>query len=80
MSEYDFLVPGGFSGLVQFSRSHCFQITAGSMWKQEEEKEGTAPVQKYLVKWDGKSYLHVSWEVSTDLVELTSRTNTQVGL
>ncbi|CAN0407255.1 unnamed protein product, partial [Ectocarpus sp. 12 AP-2014] len=56
------------------------QITAGSMWKQEEEEEATAPVQKYLVKWDGKSYLHVSWEVSKDLIELTSRTNTQVGV
>ncbi|CAB1114982.1 unnamed protein product [Ectocarpus sp. CCAP 1310/34] len=54
------------------------QITAGSMWKQEEDDEATAPVQKYLVKWDGKSYLHVSWEVSTDLVELTSKTNTQL--
>lgn len=51
------------------------------MWKQEEEEEeeDTALVQKYLVKWNDMGYLHVSWEVLTDLVEFTdNRTNKQV--
>ncbi|CAM9497967.1 unnamed protein product, partial [Ectocarpus sp. 13 AM-2016] len=70
------LLPGEWKEMCKDMNTD--QITAGSMWKQEEEEEATAPVQKYLVKWDGKSYLHVSWEVSTDLVGLTSRTNTQL--
>ncbi|CAN0372862.1 unnamed protein product, partial [Laminaria digitata] len=31
------------------------------------------PVEKYLVKWTGMSYLHVSWETSSDLFELANK-------
>ncbi|CAN0270153.1 unnamed protein product [Hapterophycus canaliculatus] len=43
------------------------------MWNQNED-DGTddTPVEKYLVKWTGMSYLHVSWETVADLVELTT--------
>lgn len=31
------------------------------------------PVEKFLVKWNGMSYLHVSWETVADLVELANK-------
>lgn len=50
------------------------QVTAGSVWHQEElmraSENGEAPQEKFLIKWNGMSYLHVSWEHQSDLVEL----------
>lgn len=49
------------------------KVTAGSMWNQEDDDDSDdTPVEKYLVKWTGMSYLHVSWETVADLVELTT--------
>ncbi|CAN0477100.1 unnamed protein product, partial [Scytosiphon promiscuus] len=31
------------------------------------------PVEKFLVKWNGMSYLHVSWETAADLFELANK-------
>lgn len=59
------------------------QVTAGSMWDQDEEEDDDADakaVEKYLVKWSDMSYLHVSWETAEDLIELTtSHVKSQVG-
>ncbi len=62
----------------------CFvgqQVTTGSMWDQEDDEDESKPVEKYLVKWKGMSYLHVSWETTGDLIELTTQTmvKSQVG-
>lgn len=41
------------------------------MWFQEENNpEDDDPKEKYLIKWQGLSYLHVSWETMDDLIEL----------
>lgn len=51
-----------------------FQITLGSMWyqQQEEDPADTKPFEKFMVKWSGMSYLHVSWETMGDLIELAN--------
>lgn len=54
----------------------CVQVTAGSMWEQDDDGADDAdakPIEKYLVKWGGMSYLHVSWETAIDLIELTTK-------
>lgn len=59
----------------------CVQVTAGSMWEQDDaddddddaEDTNAKPCEKYLVKWGGMSYLHVSWETTADLIELTTK-------
>lgn len=57
------------------------QITCGSMWYQEpDDPDDDSPKEKYLIKWQGISYLHVSWEAMEDLVELVgSSTRMQVS-
>lgn len=67
------------------SNQMVVQVTAGSMWDQDEEEEddeaGAKPVEKYLVKWSDMSYLHVSWETAEDLIELTTgHVKSQVGV
>lgn len=34
-----------------------------------KKEDGEKPVEKFLVKWSGMSYLHVSWETYEDLIE-----------
>lgn len=38
----------------------------GGSGKEEDEEK---PVEKFLVKWSGMSYLHVSWETFEELLE-----------
>ena len=54
------------------------EVTCGSVWNQpERETKGTHPSgdedvrveERFLVKWAGLGYLHVSWETQTDLLE-----------
>lgn len=44
------------------------------MWYQESDVDptDTKPVEKFMVKWNGMSYLHVSWETMGDLIELAN--------
>eukprot|EP00588_Corethron_pennatum_P012262 CAMPEP_0194266774 /NCGR_PEP_ID=MMETSP0169-20130528/1566_1 /TAXON_ID=218684 /ORGANISM="Corethron pennatum, Strain L29A3" /LENGTH=2264 /DNA_ID=CAMNT_0039007537 /DNA_START=251 /DNA_END=7045 /DNA_ORIENTATION=+ len=46
------------------------EVENGSMWFQESAAEGgpDAFEERYLVKWDGLSYLHCSWETEADIV------------
>lgn len=53
-----------------------FQVKAGSVFGNGSRKGGNGeeededkPVEKFLVKWSGMSYLHVSWETYEDLLE-----------
>lgn len=55
------------------SKMNTNEITNGSRWIQEKELDGAdleKCEQRFLVKWDGLSFLHCSWETKTDLVEL----------
>ena len=55
------------------SKMNTNEITIGSRWIQEKELDGAdleKCEQRFLVKWDGLSFLHCSWETKTDLVEL----------
>lgn len=46
------------------------QVSLGSMWFQEAEDPSDAtPKEKFLIKWQGMSYLHVSWETAEDLID-----------
>jgi superfamily II DNA or RNA helicase len=48
------------------------EINRGSAWEMEEEEWNdtrTEPIEKFLVKWQHASYLHVSWETTRDLLD-----------
>ena len=47
------------------------EITNGSRWIQEEDplQDPEKYEERFLIKWDGLSYLHCSWETEKDLVE-----------
>ena len=48
------------------------EITRGSLWLQTEEdwaSESPELIEKYLVRWSTMSYLHVSWETASDLIQ-----------
>eukprot|EP00624_Nannochloropsis_granulata_P006356 evm.model.NODE_46852_length_22811_cov_31.356846.4 len=50
------------------------EITRGSLWLQEESNPSSSSssisilIEKYLCRWQGMSYLHVSWETPSDLM------------
>ena len=52
------------------------EITDGSCWFQPEEDHMASPEvsqqveERFLVKWNGLSYMHVSWETQADLPHL----------
>ena len=47
---------------------------------EEGEGEEEELTEKFLIKWNGMSYLHVSWETAEDLVKNISRlVNTRVS-
>jgi hypothetical protein len=55
---------------------HTREITRGSVWLvpdsiwyDDGEVASTRLVTKYLVKWKGMSYLHLSWELPSDLMD-----------
>lgn len=39
----------------------------------EQRGKAEKPVEKFLIKWNGMSYLHVSWETPADLIELANK-------
>ena len=48
-------------------------LHSGSRWKQDsyyKDVDGKVEQERFLVKWTDASYLHVSWEIEDDLVEL----------
>lgn len=56
------------------------EITNGSRWFQEEEKERSADSKelRYLIKWTDISYLHCSWENVKDLSTLVKNYDVKV--
>jgi hypothetical protein len=49
------------------------EVTRGSVWQQSDDEffsTSSAPITKYLIKWNHASYLHVSWEAEHDLVNM----------
>lgn len=46
-------------------------LTDGSVWSErvEEDADSTEKVTKYLIKWHGLSYMHVSWESEAALLQ-----------
>lgn len=47
-------------------------LTDGSVWPEEEQTndvDPSSPVVRYLVKWHGLSYMHVSWETEAMLLK-----------
>lgn len=55
------------------AKMNTSEITYGSMWDQKdrESEDQEAFEERFLVKWNGLSYLHCSWETQTDLEEQT---------
>ena len=53
------------------AKMNTTEVTNGSRWFQEDD--ASVDLEKYeerfLVKWDGLSFLHCSWETEKDLVE-----------
>eukprot|EP00546_Thalassionema_frauenfeldii_P003334 CAMPEP_0178934636 /NCGR_PEP_ID=MMETSP0786-20121207/23988_1 /TAXON_ID=186022 /ORGANISM="Thalassionema frauenfeldii, Strain CCMP 1798" /LENGTH=2235 /DNA_ID=CAMNT_0020612471 /DNA_START=60 /DNA_END=6767 /DNA_ORIENTATION=- len=51
------------------------EIELGSRWYQEENDgvDDETFEERFLVKWEGYSYLHCSWEKQNDLVELIDK-------
>lgn len=47
------------------------EVTDGSRWFQQELDEDEKDVieERFLVKWTGLSFLHVSWETQEDLID-----------
>jgi hypothetical protein len=58
------------------SSMNTSEITDGSRWIQDEDKEADENddiEERFLVKWDNLSYLHVSWETQKDLIAETEK-------
>ena len=54
------------------AKMNTTEVTNGSRWFQEEDASvdpDTKYEERFLVKWDGLSFLHCSWETEKDLVE-----------
>lgn len=49
-------------------------LTEGSMWHEElpSELDPTTKITKYLIKWHGISYMHLSWETKSTLLQHVS--------
>lgn len=46
------------------------EIDDGSRWVQRPAEDDDTFEERFLVKWNDLSYLHVSWETEADLIEL----------
>jgi Chromo (CHRromatin Organisation MOdifier) domain len=46
------------------------EIDDGSRWVQSPAEDEDTFEERFLVKWNDLSYLHVSWETEADLIEL----------
>jgi len=56
------------------SKINTSEIESGSRWYQEEDDvDDETFEERFLVKWEGYSYLHCSWEKQNDLVELIDK-------
>ena len=60
------------------ARMNTTEVTYGSRWFQSSDSEDNDPTlsrdhnafqERFLVKWSDVSFLHVSWETETDLLE-----------
>lgn len=53
------------------------EVTHGSVWTMPDEEylsESADLVEKFLIKWQHASYLHVSWETEIDLLNIVGPT------
>ena len=56
------------------------EITYGSRWDQEEtDRDPGKYEERFLVKWEGLSFLHCSWETEKDLIELCEGAKTRMS-
>lgn len=56
------------------------EITNGSRWIQEKtDRDPNKYEERFLVKWEGLSYLHCSWETEKDLIEFCEGAKTRMS-
>jgi len=63
------------------SKMNTSEVDNGSRWFQEStevDKSLDTYEERYLVKWNGLSYLHCSWETKEDLLELIETASTHL--
>ena len=62
------------------SKMNTTEITNGSRWIQEEtDRDPNKFEERFLVKWEGLSFLHCSWETQKDLVEFCEGAKTKLS-
>lgn len=69
------LVPSEWVKLCDGMITH--EITRGSVWKMTDEEfysKSKVPLEKFQIKWQHASYLHLSWETEEDLLTLVGPT------
>ena len=62
------------------SQLNTTEITNGSRWIQEKnDRDPDKYEERFLVKWDGLSFLHCSWETEKDLIEFCEQAKTKMS-
>lgn len=62
------------------STMNTTEITNGSRWIQEKtDRDPNKIEERYLVKWEGLSFLHCSWETEKDLIEFCEQAKTKMS-
>ena len=62
------------------STMNTTEITNGSRWIQEKtDRDPSKYEERFLVKWEGLSFLHCSWETEKDLIEFCEQTKTKMS-
>ncbi len=56
------------------------EVTYGSRWIQEEtDRDPETYEERFLVKWEGLSFLHCSWETEKDLIDCCEGAKTRLS-
>ena len=62
------------------STMNTTEITNGSRWIQEKsDRDPSKYEERFLVKWEGLSFLHCSWETEKDLIEFCEQAKTKMS-
>lgn len=62
------------------SKMNTTEITNGSRWIQEKtDRDPDKYEERFLVKWEGLSFLHCSWETEKDLIEFCEQAKTKMS-
>jgi chromodomain-helicase-DNA-binding protein 1 len=62
------------------SKINTTEITNGSRWIQEKtDRDPDKYEERFLVKWEGLSFLHCSWETEKDLIEFCEQAKTKMS-